>query len=100
MVASLLASDPAQNDTLGRLLQGQLYDIFSRDREAAIEPVVKEDVAEVLRRRFFTPASIRDRDAFRPHVIAALKGLQAFDESAKGKDAEDLFLKTTRFIPT
>lgn len=60
LVASLLASDPAQNDDLGRLLQGQLYDIFNRYREAAIEPVVREDVAEVLRRRFFTPASIQD----------------------------------------
>lgn len=99
LVASLLASDPAQNDDLGRLLQGQLYDIFNRYREAAIEPVVREDVAEVLRRRFFTPASIRDRAAFKPHVIAALKGLQAFDESANSKDTEDLFLKNYPFHP-
>ena len=39
-----------------------------------MQPVLKEDVAEVLRRRFFTPESIRDREAFRGHVVAALKG--------------------------
>jgi hypothetical protein len=99
MVASLLASDPDQNDALGRILQGQLYDIFNRYREAAIEPVVREDVAEVLRRRFFTPESIQDRAAFKPHVIAALKGLQAFDDSARSKDAEELFLKNYPFHP-
>ena len=75
IVASLLASDPLKTDAFGRRLQGELYDIFQRQREEAVEPVVKEDVAELLRRRFFTPESIKDRDAFRPHVQAALKGL-------------------------
>ena len=53
LVASLLASDPRKSDALGRELQAELYDIFQRQREEAVEPVVKEDVAEVLRRRFF-----------------------------------------------
>ena len=75
IVASLLASDPAKSDTLGRRIQGDLYDIFQRQREEAVEPVVKEDVAELLRRHFFTPESIKDRDAFRPHVQAALAGV-------------------------
>jgi hypothetical protein len=30
--------------------------------------VLKEDVAEILRRRFFAPGSIKDRDAFLPHA--------------------------------
>ena len=34
-----------------------LYDIFQRQREAAVQPVEKDDVAEVLRRRFFDPES-------------------------------------------
>ena len=80
IVASLLASDPVKGDSFGRQLQGELYDIFQRQREEAVEPVVKEDVAEVLRRRFFTPESIKDRDAFRPHVQAALKGIFDLDD--------------------
>jgi hypothetical protein len=101
VVASLLASDPAKSDSFGRQLQGELYDIFQREREEAVEPVSKEDVAEVLRRRFFTPESIKDKDAFRPHVQAALKGIcETDDETRKqGADAEDRFLKSYPFHP-
>ena len=101
VVASLLASDPAKSDTFGRRLQGELYDIFQRQREEAVEPVVKEDVAELLRRRFFTPESIKDRDAFRPHVQAALKGIFDIDEQTKkqGADAEERYLKSYPFNP-
>lgn len=101
VVASLLASDPAKSDSFGRQLQGGLYDIFQRQREAAVEPVVKEDVAEVLRRRFFTPESIKDRDAFRPHIQAALKGVFDIDEQTKkqGADAEERYLKSYPFHP-
>lgn len=101
VVASLLASDPAKSDTIGRRLQGDLYDIFQRQREEAIEPVVKEDVAELLRRRFFTTESIKDRDAFRPHVQAALKGIFDIDEQTQkqGADAEERYLKSYPFHP-
>jgi uncharacterized protein DUF499 len=101
VVASLLASDPVKGDSFGRQLQGELYDIFQRQREEAVEPVVKEDVAELLRRRFFTPESIRDRDAFRPHVQAALKGIFDIDEQTKkqGADAEERYLKSYPFHP-
>ena len=101
VVASLLASDPLKTDVFGRRLQGELYDIFQRQREEAVEPVVKEDVAEVLRRRFFTPESIKDRDAFRPHVQAALKGLIDLDEQTQrqGADAEERFLRSYPFHP-
>jgi hypothetical protein len=101
IVASLLASDPVKSDTFGRQLQGELYDIFQRQREEAVEPVVKEDVAEVLRRRFFTPESIKDRDVFRPHVQAALKGIFALDDQTQkqGADAEERYLKSYPFHP-
>ena len=101
IVASLLASDPQRSDSFGRKLQGELYDIFQRQREEAVEPVVKEDVAEVLRRRFFTPESIKNRDAFRPHVQAALKGIVDLDEQTKkqGPDAEERFLRSFPFHP-
>src|SRR5690606_12097337 len=84
-----------------RQLQSNLYDIFQRQREEAVEPVVKEDVAEVLRRRFFTPESIKDRDAFRPHVQAALKGVFDLDEQTRkqGADAEDRYLRSYPFHP-
>ncbi|HOV72728.1 MAG TPA: DUF499 domain-containing protein [Candidatus Hydrogenedentes bacterium] len=101
VVASLLASDPTKSDSSGRQLQSELYDIFQRQREEAVEPVVKEDVAEVLRRRFFTPQSIKDRDAFRPHVQAALKGICDLDEQTRkqGADAEERFLRSYPFHP-
>lgn len=101
IVASLLASDPVKSDTFGRQLQGELYDIFQRQREEAVEPVVKEDVAELLRRRFFTTESIRDRDAFKPHVQAALKGIFNIDEQTEkqGPDAEERYLQSYPFHP-
>ncbi|RJP18436.1 MAG: ATP-binding protein [Candidatus Abyssobacteria bacterium SURF_5] len=101
IVASLLATDPAKSDSFGRQLLGDLYDIFRRQREEAVEPVVKEDVAEVLCRRFFTPESVKDRGAFRQHVVAALKGIQAVDEQTRkqGAEAEDRFLKSYPFHP-
>ncbi|HBA39938.1 MAG TPA: hypothetical protein DCZ05_09410 [Deltaproteobacteria bacterium] len=101
LVASLLATDPRKSDTLGREIQAELYDIFQRQREEAIEPVVKDDVAEVLRRRFFTPESVKDRDSFRQHVVAALKGIAAVDEQTgkQGAEAEERYLKSFPFHP-
>ena len=101
IVASLLATDPKKSDSLGKEVLGDLYGIFQRQREAAVEPVVKEDVAEVLRRRFFTPESLKDKDAFRAPVQAALVGIQALDEQTqkKGADAEDRFLRSYPFHP-
>jgi hypothetical protein len=101
LVASLLATDPRKSDTLGREIQAELYDIFLRQREEAVEPVAKEDVAEVLRRRFFAPESLKDRESFRQHVAAALKGIQAVDEhtAKSGAEAEERFLKSFPFHP-
>jgi hypothetical protein len=101
VVASLLASDPSKEDSFGRQLKGDLYDIFQRQREEAVEPVVKADVAELLRRRFFTTESIRDKDAFKPHVQAAIKGIAGIDESTRrdGRDAEERYFKSYPFHP-
>ena len=101
MVASLLATDPRKSDKLGKEITHELYAIFRREREEGVEPVLKEDVAEVLRRRFFTPASIQNRDAFRPHVVAALKGIAVLDEKTakEGKKAEERFLQSYPFHP-
>lgn len=101
IVASLLATDPAKSDTLGKEITNELYAIFRREREEAVQPVLKEDVAEVLRRRFFKPESIRDRESFRPHVVAALQGISSLDEQTRkdGRTAEDRYLQSYPFHP-
>ncbi|MEI6149812.1 MAG: DUF499 domain-containing protein, partial [bacterium] len=101
IVVSLLASDPRMSDTFGRAIDAALEDVFQRQREEVVEPVVKEDVAEVLRRRFFTPESLKDREGFRQHVLAAIKGIAAVDEQTakQGAEAEERFLKSFPFHP-
>lgn len=101
MVASLLATDPSKSDTLGKEITRNLYNIFRREREESVQPVLKEDVAEVLRRRLFSPKTIINREAFRPHVVAALKGIAELDEQTRkeGKAAEERFLNSYPFHP-
>jgi len=101
IVASLLATDPGKSDTLGKEITNELYAVFRREREEDVQPVGKDDVAEVLRRRFFTPDSIRDPQNFRSHVVAALKGITDLDDQTRkdGKAAEDRFLKSYPFHP-
>nr|BBH93037.1 hypothetical protein KTA_12360 [Thermogemmatispora argillosa] len=80
VVVSLLASDPRKSDALGRELSNELQEILGRQREPVIQPVEKEDVAEVLRRRFFTPESIRAGDLFRSQAIFAVNGIASLVE--------------------
>ncbi|MBI4642860.1 MAG: DUF499 domain-containing protein [Deltaproteobacteria bacterium] len=70
-------------------------------QEEPVEPVGKEDVAEVLRRRFFTMESIRDKEAFKPHVVAALKGIYDLDPLTKRdkQAAEARFFGSYPFHP-
>jgi hypothetical protein len=101
IVASLLATDPGKSDTLGKEITQELYAIFRRQREESVQPVQKDDVAEVLRRRFFTPASISNPEAFGPHVVAALKGITDLDPDTQkeGKLAEERFRRSYPFHP-
>ena len=101
IVASLLATDVAKNDALGRDIIDNLYAIFRREREEGVEPVGKKDVAEVLRRRFFTPESLKNKDGFRKPVIEALNGIEVLDDETKKsrKDAEERFLASYPFHP-
>lgn len=102
IVASLLSSDPKdQADTLGQKIVSDLYDIFQRQREAAVQPVEKDDVAEVLRRRLFDSESVKHRGTWPQHVIAALKGIAALDDqtSKQGAAAEERYLKSFPFHP-
>ncbi len=101
LVASLLASDAAKGDALGKQLTQQIFDIFNRQREEGIQPVQKEDVAEVLRRRFFESGSIADPDLFRPHVTAAVANIAGVDETVRKNRTveEQRFLESYPFHP-
>lgn len=93
VVVSLLASDPKKYDERGRTIASELGSVLQRLQEENVLPVLKEDVAEVLRRRLFAPASLLDRSAYRAHALAAVEGIKQVDELAR-KDAAAL---ETRF---
>ena len=102
LVASLLATDPRkQQGELGKRLTADLFDVFRRQREEGVQPVGKEDVPEVLRRRFFEPECLRDPEAFRPHVIGVVRELAKLDETvARSRAAaEERFLASFPFHP-
>lgn len=101
MVASLLASDPKKHDKLGNELFQDVSDIFGRQMEEDASPVSKEDVAEVLRRRFFKPESISDEGVFRPHVTSVVSNIAALDEQTKKEqvNAEKRYLDSYPFHP-
>ena len=102
IVASLLATDPArQNDPIGKEILRDLSDIFRRQQEEGVQPVQKEDVAEVLQRRFFEPGSIGDPQAYKPHVIGIVKGIAKLDETTRAakSEAERQFLASFPFHP-
>ena len=102
IVASLLSSEPKdQADMLGKKIVSDLYDIFQRQREEAVQPVEKDDVAEVLRRRLFDPKSVELRGTWPQHVIAALKGIAALDDQTakQGATAEERYIKSYPFHP-
>lgn len=101
VVTSLLASDPRKSDALGKEIAKDLYDVFRREQEEGIQPVEKADVAEVLRRRFFTSDSIKDHEVFRSHVVAALSGISSLDEQTKReeKSAEQRYTDSYPFHP-
>jgi hypothetical protein len=102
LVASLLSSDPKdQADELGQKIVKEMNDIFLRQREAAVQPVEKDDVAEVLRRRLFDSESVKFRGQWRQHVIAAVNGIAALDEqtSKQRESVEDRFEKSYPFHP-
>ena len=101
MVASLLASDPRKHDDLGNQIYREVSEVFGRQTEEDVSPVSKDDVAEVLRRRFFKQDSIRDSSAFRPHVTSVVANISLLDEQTqKGRpSAEERFLGSYPFHP-
>ena len=101
LVASLLASNPKRHDDLGAELLRDVSEVFGRQMEEEASPVSKEDVAEVLRRRFFEPDSIRDTGAFRPHVTSAVGSIARLDQqtSKERPVVEERYLSSYPFHP-
>ena len=98
LVASLLASDPATSDEAGKAISAQIAAIFNRQKEEGVQPVQREDVAEVLRRRFFTPESIADTGRFLPHVTTAVGNLASLDDAVR-KDRKNVEARFGRGYP-
>jgi len=63
VVISLLSSKPHENLGLGQDVASWIEAVLQREKEPDLQPVLKEGVAEVLRRRLFTPASTRPASA-------------------------------------
>ena len=102
IIASLLATEPSRmKDDVGRRVLREIADIFRRQQEEGVQPVQREDVAEVLRRRFFEPESIRDPQRYKAHVIGIVKGVAKLDETTQRdrRDAEERFLHSFPFHP-
>ena len=102
IVASLLATDPPGRTTRWAsksCVISRTYSAASAKR--AFNRCRKKDVAEVLRRRFFEPESIRDLQAYKPHVIGIVKGIAKLDETTRTakREAEERFLHSFPFHP-
>ena len=100
MVASLLTSDYTMDDSFSGEFR-EINQVFGRLMEEEVNPVSKDDISEVLRRRFFKSDSIRDRDSFRPHVVSAVGNIADLDEETRRERqlAEDRFLDSYPFHP-
>lgn len=101
VVASLLASDVEKNDPTGREIESELSKVFQREGEQEIQPVTKEEAAEVLKRRLFELESIKDTERFRSQVITALQGIGKLDEATVKamSGAEQKYLLSFPFHP-
>jgi predicted AAA+ superfamily ATPase len=90
LIVSLLASDPKRDDAFGRQLLSDMSNIMGRKEDEPFQPVGKDDVAEILRRRLLDPETTKDTEAFRPNVVAVVKALAGTDpefaKTAKQRD--------------
>ena len=101
LVASLLASDQSKQDRMGQAIQSDLFDVIRRQKEEGVQPVGREDVAEVLRRRLFEPESFHDPGAHDAHVIGVVGALASLDATTKKnrRKEEERFRKSYPFHP-
>ena len=104
LIVSLLASDPKRDDAFGRQLLSDMSNIMGRKEDEPFQPVGKDDVAEILRRRLLDPETTKDPEAFRPNVVAVVKAIAATDpefaKTAKQRDdREKQYLASFPFDP-
>jgi hypothetical protein len=101
LVASLLASDPTKYDDVGKQVESILYDMFQRVADEGVQPVEPHDVAEVLRRRLFTPRSYTDRSQWKAQVVSALNGICELDDQTRKNRSqeEERYLASFPFHP-
>jgi len=66
LIVSLLASDPKRDDAFGRQLLSDMSNIMGRKEDEPFQPVGKDDVAEILRRRLLDPETTKDREGVSP----------------------------------
>lgn len=101
LVASLLSSKTEQNTPFGLTLETDISNIFGRQQQGAVVSVTRDEMSEILRRRFFTPESVRDPSIFREHVQKALNNIASVDEYTRNHMAaqEELYGKCYPFHP-
>ena len=98
LVATLIASAVEARDATGALVLQALEDEFRRYEEN-FEPVAKEDLAEILRRRLFdTVADEAERRALIDAVMATMQKLPLRD-AQKSQQAYDRLLHSYPFHP-
>ena len=98
IVASLISFDNAANDPTGTNVLSAIGNIFQRVRES-VEPVVREDVSELLRRRLFEyiPPET-ERRAVVNRLVESMKKLP-LQASQKDSHAADRLLESYPFHP-
>ncbi len=98
LVATLIASPVEARDATGALVLQALEDEFRRYEEN-FEPVAKEDLAEILRRRLFE--EVVDEPERRSVVNAIMATMQQLPlrESQKSQQAYDRLLRSYPFQP-
>ena len=98
IVASLISFDNAANDPTGTSVLSAIGNIFQRVRES-VEPVVREDVSELLRRRLFEyiPPET-ERRAVVNRLVESMKKLP-LQASQKDSHAADRLLESYPFHP-
>jgi hypothetical protein len=98
MVASLVSSETEKHDATGIIILRELENIFGRVEEN-IEPVGRDDLPEVLRRRFFEQIPTEDeRQTIANSISAALQNIPVRD-SQKDQQAERRFRDSYPFHP-
>ncbi len=97
IVASLITSDIIANDPTGVRVLDMLENVFHR-MDKPFEPVSREDVAELLRRRLFEDVPDKERRAIVDRLVAARQKLPLREEQ-KDQEAYDELVRSYPFHP-